>query len=123
VSPRPAASQRVVVLPRLRFVRGAVIVLGPGKADLLEAIARTGSIRAAASSLGMSYMRAWSLVRVMNTEFRTPLVHSERGGTAHGGAGLTPLGERVARLYREMEQAALDAVAPRLARLRKDLKK
>jgi molybdate transport system regulatory protein len=123
VSPRPAAPKRVVVLPRLRFVRGAVIVLGPGKADLLEAIERTGSIRAAASALGMSYMRAWSLVRVMNTEFRAPLVRSERGGTAHGGATLTPLGIRVVRLYREMEQAALDAVAPGLARLRKDLKR
>lgn len=123
MSPHSAASQRVVVFPRLRLVRGAVIVLGPGKADLLEAIVRTGSIRVAASSLGMSYMRAWSLVRVMNTQFRTPLVHSERGGAAHGGAGLTPLGERVVRLYREMEQAALHAVDPGLARLRRDLKK
>lgn len=122
MSPRPAAPTRVVVLPRLRFVRGAVIVLGPGKADLLEAIERTGSIRAAASALGMSYMRAWSLVRVMNTRFRTPLVRSERGGTAHGGATLTPLGVRVVRLYREMEQAALDAVAPGLTRLKRDLK-
>ena len=103
-------------------MRGAVIVLGPGKADLLEAIERTGSIRAAASALGMSYMRAWSLVRVMNTQFRSPLVRSERGGTAHGGATVTPLGVRVVRLYREIEQAALGAVAAGLARLKKELK-
>lgn len=122
MSPRSPASSRVGVLPRIRFVRGPVIVLGPGKADLLEAIGRTGSIRAAASALGMSYMRAWSLVRVMNTEFRGPLVRSERGGTAHGGATVTPRGVRVVRLYREMEQAALDAVAPGLARLKKDLR-
>lgn len=119
---RSAGSQRIDVVPRIRFVRGAVIVLGPGKADLLEAIERTGSIRAAASSLGMSYMRAWSLVRVMNAEFRAPLVRSERGGTAHGGATVTPLGIRVVRLYREMEQAALAAVAPGLSRLKKELK-
>lgn len=110
-------------VPRLRFVRGAVIVLGPGKADLLEAIERAGSVRAAASALGMSYMRAWSLVRVVNTEFRSPLVRLERGGTTHGGASLTPLGCRVARLYREMEQAAHEAVLPGLTRLRRELRR
>ncbi len=121
VSLRQDATRRVEVVPRLRFMRGAVIVLGPGKADLLEAIEHAGSVRAAASALGMSYMRAWSLVRVVNTEFRSPLVRLERGGAAHGGASLTPLGRRVARLYREMEQAALKAVAPGLAQLRKQL--
>ena len=36
--------------------------IGPGKIDLLEAIRVTGSITAAARSLGMSYRRAWLLV-------------------------------------------------------------
>lgn len=36
--------------------------LGPGKADLLDAIARTGSISKAAKAMGMSYSRAWTLV-------------------------------------------------------------
>ncbi|HLS69248.1 MAG TPA: LysR family transcriptional regulator, partial [Kiloniellales bacterium] len=35
--------------------------MGPGKAALLEAIARTGSISKAARSMGMSYRRAWLL--------------------------------------------------------------
>lgn len=119
---RRTGPQPVVVLPRLRFLRGKVIALGPGKAELLEAIAREGSIRAAATALGMSYMRAWSLVRVMNSAFRSPLVRSVRGGTGHGGAVVTPLGKRVAALYREMEVAALEAVAPGLARLKRDLR-
>jgi len=123
VSLRKDATRRVEVVPRLRFMRGAVIVLGPGKADLLEAIERAGSVRAAASALGMSYMRAWSLVRVVNSEFRSPLVRLERGGTTHGGAILTPLGRRIARLYREMERAALDAVVPGLTRLRRELRR
>ncbi|MCL4806884.1 MAG: LysR family transcriptional regulator, partial [Thermoanaerobaculia bacterium] len=78
VSLRKDPSRRVEAVPRLRFVRGAVIVLGPGRADLLEAIERAGSVRAAASALGMSYMRAWSLVKVVNKEFRAPLVRLER---------------------------------------------
>ena len=50
----------------IRATRGDLIVLGPGKADLLAAIGDTGSIRSAAEWTGMSYMRAWSLVRTMN---------------------------------------------------------
>ena len=33
--------------------------IGPGKIALLEAISKTGSIRAAARSMDMSYRRAW----------------------------------------------------------------
>lgn len=48
--------RRYTIRPRIRVVRDddSTIVLGPGKADLLDAIARTGSIRAAAEQLGMS---------------------------------------------------------------------
>ena len=82
---------RYELRPRIRIVDGdGTIVLGPGKADLLDAIARTGSIRAAAAELGMSYMRAWTLVKTMNAAFRAPLVEKERGGAAQGGAQLTP---------------------------------
>ena len=59
---------------RLRVVRGDDIAVGPGKVDLLEAIARDGSITVAARSLGMSYRRAWLLVDTMNRSFRGPVV-------------------------------------------------
>src|SRR5258705_11275692 len=60
--------------PRWRFVQGGTIGLGPGKADLLEAIEATGSISAAGKSLGMSYRRAWVLIATMNACFAAPLV-------------------------------------------------
>ncbi len=66
---------KLVLRPRIRVTTGrGVIAMGPGKADLLDAIRNNGTIRAAAEDLGMSYMRAWSLVRTMNTAFRAPLV-------------------------------------------------
>jgi len=40
--------------------------IGPGKIALLEAIQSTGSISAAARSIGMSYRRAWLLVEEIN---------------------------------------------------------
>lgn len=99
--------------PRLRVTTAdGTIVLGPGKADLLEAIDRTGSIRAAAGELGMSYMRAWTLVRTMNAACRSPLVEKERGGTERGGAQLTDRGRTVLRLYRQIEEKAARSVDP-----------
>jgi molybdate transport system regulatory protein len=107
---------------RLRINSGGTIVLGPGKADLLEAIAKTGSIRDAAAALEMSYMRAWSLVRVMNEEFRSPLVEAARGGSERGGATLTSTGRTVLRLYRRMSKASERAAAADFRALKKILK-
>jgi molybdate transport system regulatory protein len=113
---------RYTVRPRIRIVRDdQTIVLGPGKADLLEAIAHTGSIRGAAEELGMSYMRAWTLVRTMNAAFRTPLVEKERGGAGQGGAQLTAAGERVLALYRKMEEKAGKSISAFWERMRREL--
>ncbi len=114
---------RYTIRPRIRIVgENGTIVMGPGKADLLDAIGSTGSIRAAAEELEMSYMRAWTLVRVMNAAFRSPLVEKERGGSAQGGAQLTARGEDVLRLYRQMEEKAARAVEREWEKLRKDLR-
>jgi molybdate transport system regulatory protein len=96
--------------PRLRVLLGAAIAIGPGKADLLDAIAAKGSISAAAKRMGMSYRRAWLLVDTMNGCFRGPLVASTRGGAGGGGAQLTPLGVEVLARYRDMEATALDSL-------------
>lgn len=93
--------------PRLRVLLGAAVAIGPGKADLLDAIAESGSISAAAKNMGMSYRRAWLLVDTMNRCFDGPLVASARGGSGGGGARLTPLGEEVLARYRDMESKAL----------------
>ena len=47
---------------KLRLVFGSRGMIGPGKAELLERIDRTGSIAAAGREMGMSYKRAWMLV-------------------------------------------------------------
>ena len=54
--------------------------IGPGKIALLEAIRSTGSISAAARSIGMSYRRAWLLVEEINKTLREPAVKAETGG-------------------------------------------
>ncbi len=95
--------------PRLRFPDAGPEAFGPGKAELLRHIAATGSIRTAASELGMSYSRAWQLVAALNSLFREPLVRVARGGGTGGGAALTPLGEEVLTRYSRMEAACRTA--------------
>lgn len=102
---------------RLRIVLGDGAMIGPGKADLLDGIARTGSIAAAGRAMGMSYKRAWVLVETLNTLFGAPLVDSARGGSGGGHAALTDLGVEVLALYRRAEASAAAAGAADLARL------
>ena len=104
---------------RLRLTAGDDIAIGPGKADLLEAIAATGSIAAAGRRLDMSYRRAWLLVETMNRCFRTPLVETAKGGARGGGARLTPVGDDVLQRYRRMEALAGKAIAGEVAALRR----
>jgi molybdate transport system regulatory protein len=105
------------LVPKIRILVGAVVAIGPGKADLLQAIARTGSISAAARAQAMSYRRAWLLVEAMNAAFRKPLIETLTGGEGGGGARLTGLGEEILRIYRTMEAKAARSVAPDLKRL------
>lgn len=102
----------------IRLFLDDTAMLGPGKAALLEAIARSGSISAAGRALGMSYKRAWTLVEALNGMFREPLVESARGGASGGGATLTPTGQAVLALFREIEAAAAEVNAERLAALK-----
>lgn len=104
---------------KLRLYNGADIAMGPGKADLLAAIAQHGSISAAARALGMSYRRAWLLVETMNRSFQQPLVSTLAGGKQGGGTQLTALGEQVLQRYRALCAQALAAVQDDVGELAK----
>ena len=107
---------------RFRVVLRPGVALGPGKADLLEAIRDTRSLTEAARKFGMSYKRCWSLVQEMNASFRTPLVETEKGGSGGGGgARLTELGEHVLARYRQMEADAGAVIDAGVRDLRKHL--
>ena len=108
---------------RLRIVLRPGVAIGPGKADLLEAIGETASLTAAAKHCAMSYKRCWLLVQEMNDAFATPLVETIKGGMGGGGGTrLTALGQRVLERYRRMEADAGEAVASSMADLRHYLK-
>lgn len=113
VSPAEAKPPRV----RLQIKQGTAI--GPGKAALLEALERTGSISAAGRELGMSYRRAWLLIHSVNQAYKEPLVEASKGGAGGGGAQLTSLGREVLAIYRRMERKAVRAIQPEIDTLQR----
>ena len=101
----------------IRIAMHAGTLLGPGKADLMQAIEETGSIAAAGRHMGMSYKRAWYLIDTMNGYFREPLVICVKGGKAGGGAQLTDTGKAVLAAYRKAEREASSAAQAALTSL------
>ena len=91
--------------------------MGPGRADLLEAIQREGSISAAGRKLGMSYRYTWLSVDSMNRCFKEKLVATSMGGGPKSGANLTPVGQRVLQAYRSLEAAIAETANQSVAEL------
>ena len=87
--------------------------LGPGKLRLLDAIATTSSLSAAARQLGMSYRLAWQRLRLLEQHTGLTVVEPRRGGRSGGGTTLTPRGRALLEAYRdwrsEVEEQALVA--------------
>lgn len=59
--------------------------------ELLVQVSESGSLLLAARNMGLSYRRAWDLVREGEAQFHTPLLAMERGR----GSTLTELGARI----------------------------
>jgi molybdate transport system regulatory protein len=96
--------------------------MGPGKAELVERIAQSGSISAAARAMGMSYRRAWQLVESLNRAYREPVVRTAIGGQRGGGAQVTAYGRRLVSRFRAMEDKASRAIAGELRRFDRELR-
>ena len=106
---------------KIRIACGSAIAIGPGKADLLEAIDACGSISSAARQMRMSYRRAWELVDVMNKCFNQPLVTTSPGGQHGGGAQLTEFGRFILKNYRDLVAKAHFAVQAELDQILNNL--
>lgn len=125
----PAARRRMLAADgalsraslRLRIVFPGERQLGPGKADLLDAIHRTGSISSAARELGMSYRRAWLLADELTRLFKRPILMTAAGGAHGGGAALTPFGQALIAAYRRIEDRSAEVARQELVAFESDL--
>jgi molybdate transport system regulatory protein len=90
---------------RFRVDFGNRCSVGVGKIELLEGIARTGSLSQAAREMRMSYRRAWLLLEDMNLSFDHPVTLASVGGRGGGGVVLTSFGAGLAAGYRRLESS------------------
>lgn len=110
-----------VIRPRVRV--GDNVLIGPGKIELLRAVAQHGSISRAARSLGMGYKRAWSLLDELQQASTKPLIETSAGGVEGGGAKVTAAALKLIAEYDELERACREAAAPALTKLARLLRK
>jgi molybdate transport system regulatory protein len=66
------------------------VALSSWRVKLLETVAETGSISAAAAKMGVSYHRAWDKIHESEKRLGVKLVETQTGGAGGGGSQLTP---------------------------------
>lgn len=80
------------------------VLLGYGKARLLQAINELGSIQEAAGRFGMSYRHAWGFIRKIEKRSGIKFVDSHAGGKGGGKSRLTPQGKKFLEGYLKMDR-------------------
>ena len=95
---------------------------GPGPLQLLELVARTGSLRTAAAAMGMAYSKAWGMLNELESQWGFAMVARRPGGAGGGGSLLTEPAWDLIRRYRALQwacdRAAQDAFAQQFGGMR-----
>ena len=79
------------------------IIIGKGRAEILENIERTGSINQAAKVMKMSYKGVWSKIKATEKHLNQPIVHADR----KEGSRLTRQGKELLEKYRRLEKKCM----------------
>jgi len=72
---------------------------GEGPYLLLKGIAKTGSLRQAAREMGMSYRKAWGILRECEKKLGFTLIERKVGGSSGGYSKITPSGHELMKHY------------------------
>ncbi|MFQ6126054.1 MAG: TOBE domain-containing protein [Candidatus Heimdallarchaeota archaeon] len=87
-------------------------LVGPGRADLLEAILQEGSLVHAAKKRNISFRAAWERIRKIEHRLKIQIAKSKKGGEGGGGTTLlTEMGRRILRRYKRLETAMEDVLS------------
>ena len=82
---------------------------GEGPCRLLHGIERTGSLRAAAMEMDMSYSKATSILSRAEKALKFPLTEKKIGGKGGGGSQLTPEAREFLKRYEKYREACYEA--------------
>lgn len=96
---------------KLWVEKDGLLVFSDYRAELLDHIAKTGSISGGAERMGLSYRRAWGKIKEIEHNLGVRLVQSEVGGLGGGRTKLTPEGEEILARYRAFRATAQSHVS------------
>jgi len=85
-------------------------ILGNGKFELIDYIDQLGSLKAAADKMGISYRKAWGMMREAEEKLGFCLTDKHRGGQHGGNSVLTAEGKILIEAYKELLQEFDDAI-------------
>mgnify|MGYP003469602704 FL=1 len=80
--------------------------MGIGVLWLLEEIDKSKSLRSASINMGLSYSKAYGMLKRLEEEVGRPFVERKRGGASREGLELTPFARNYMELYREFQTSA-----------------
>ncbi|MEI6632204.1 MAG: LysR family transcriptional regulator [Chlamydiota bacterium] len=78
--------------------------MGIGLIWLLQRIRDRGSIHAASREMGMSYVKALRILNRLEKKLGRPLLVRSMGGSARGGAVLTPFGVKFIAAFERLHE-------------------
>ena len=83
---------------------------GKGIVSIMMLVRQGSSLRAACAQMGLSYSKAWRLLKSAEADLGIPLLDAQKGGTTRAGSTLTPQGEELLDRYLAFEKEAREAV-------------
>jgi len=90
-------------------------VFGSGLSRILKAVAATGSIKAGAEGLGMSYRYVWGRIKKAENALGRPLVEARVGGKGTRRSTLTGFATRLVTEFDAVRQRSLGLVEQEFA--------
>ena len=109
-------SQRAPALrvrSKIWIERDGEVLLSEYRVRLLEAVARHGSVAAAAEALGLPYRTAWKKLGEMQDAAQVPLLESGSGGSGGGQSHLTAAAEEMVAAFRRLAAPVQEGVDAR----------
>jgi len=79
------------------------IIIGKGRAEILENIEKAGSINQAAKVMKMSYKGVWSKIKATEKHLNQNIVHADR----QKGTRLTRQGKELLEQYKQLEKKCM----------------
>ncbi len=83
---------------------------GDGPHEILKGVEKTGSLHQVAAQMGMSYSKAWKLIREIEQRLGFPLLERRVGGQSGGGSQITPQAKELMICYARFQREAKCAI-------------